>query len=187
MFGMVVERVFIANLNCVGGVLNNNRKIAAVGMSNLLMNCQEMLNPPYNAFYPKLLSKLIEYLEESQKFFDKDNTKDFDKTHFDTEEPIDLLRLAVHSYNSELVHAKKPNRDPVGGNFSFILWNNYVFCPCKGSKILFFSAVGDIRLYLARGLGRLSPGQLPQLLTSIPSPNARRLESYLQTAGVAVM
>lgn len=113
MFGMVVERVFVAGLDYVGG--NNERKLAALGMSNLLINCPEMLNPPYNAFYPKLLSKLIEYLEESQKLFGEENV------HVNGAGTTDSIPLALQSYNSELVHAKKPNRDHVGGNFCFIL------------------------------------------------------------------
>lgn len=49
-----------------------------------------------------------------------------------------------------------------------------------------FTDVGDIRLHLAQGLGRLSPGYLPELLGQIPEPNANHLRHYLQTAGITV-
>jgi len=46
--------------------------------------------------------------------------------------------------------------------------------------------IGDIRLHLAQGLGRLSPGHLPGLLGQISQINANHLRNYLQIAGITV-
>lgn len=47
-------------------------------------------------------------------------------------------------------------------------------------------AAGDVRLFLAQGLGKLSLDQLSQVLLQIPEPNASYLKKYLQTTGIAV-
>ncbi|XP_015114350.1 exportin-2 [Diachasma alloeum] len=150
MFGMVLERVIIADLQKVSGEIE--RKVAAVGMSNLLIDCPAMIENPYNVFYPKLLATLVEFFELPQD---------------ETSLPEDLLMPEIEdnpgyqAAYSQLLCARNPRKDPL-------------------------EAVGDVRLHLAQGLGRLPPGQLPGLLGQIPEPNANHLRTYLQTAGISV-
>lgn len=61
MFGRVIERVIISDLQKISGEME--RKVAAVGMSNLLTDSQQMLDTPYNNYYPKLLAVVIEFFE----------------------------------------------------------------------------------------------------------------------------
>ncbi|CAK9813415.1 Cse1 [Anthophora plagiata] len=61
MFGMVIERVLIADLPKVSGDIE--RKVTAVAMSNLLIDCPAMLERPYNTYYPRLLATLVEFFE----------------------------------------------------------------------------------------------------------------------------
>uniref|UniRef100_A0A0C9R0E6 Exportin-2 n=1 Tax=Fopius arisanus TaxID=64838 RepID=A0A0C9R0E6_9HYME len=150
MFGMVLERVIIADLQKVSGEIE--RKVAAVGMSNLLVDCPAMVENPYHVFYPKLLATLVEFFELPQ-----------DESII----PEDLLmpetedNPGYQAAYSQLICARNPRKDPL-------------------------EAIGDVRLHLAQGLGRLSPGQLPNLLGQIPEPNANHLRTYLQTAGISV-
>ncbi|XP_012275464.1 exportin-2 isoform X2 [Orussus abietinus] len=150
MFGMVIERVLITDLQKISGEIE--RKVTAVGISNLLIECPAMLESPYNSYYPRLLATLIEFFElpqdesvlpEDQLFPEIDDTSGYQAAY------------------SQLIFARNPKKDPL-------------------------PAVGDVRLHLAQGLGRLSPGQLPGLLGQIPEPNANHLRSYLQTAGITV-
>lgn len=61
MFGMVCQRVFVTDLNKVSGEIE--RKIAAVGMSKILCECSNMLQPPYVAHWQQLVQALIELFE----------------------------------------------------------------------------------------------------------------------------
>ncbi|XP_024946747.1 exportin-2 isoform X2 [Cephus cinctus] len=150
MFGMVVERVLIADLQKVSGVIE--RKVTAVGISNLLVECPAMLETPYNVYYPRLLATLIEFFELPQ-----DETSLPEDQLFPEVEDAPGYQAAY----SQLVFARNPKTDPL-------------------------QAIGDVRLHLAQGLGKLSPGQLPGLLGQIPEPNANHLRNYLQTAGITV-
>ncbi|XP_029678956.1 exportin-2 [Formica exsecta] len=150
MFGMVVERVFITDLQKISGVIE--RKVVAVGMSNLLIDCPAMLEAPYNSYYPRLLAALVEFFELPQ-----------DQTLLPEDDVFPEVDDAV-GYQvgySQLICARNPRKDPLPN-------------------------IGDIRLHLAQGLGRLSPGHLPGLLGQIPEPNANHLRNYLQTAGITV-
>ncbi|XP_058804999.1 exportin-2 [Phymastichus coffea] len=150
MFGMVIERVIIADLQKVSDEIE--RKIAAIGISNILIDCAAMLESPYNVYYPRLLACLIEF---------------FELPHDETQLPEDEQVLDVDDSSgyqaaySQLIFAKNQKRDPL-------------------------ASIADVRLHLARGLGRMKPGQLPQLLGQIPEPNANHLRTYLQTAGITV-
>ncbi|XP_014473995.1 PREDICTED: exportin-2 isoform X2 [Dinoponera quadriceps] len=150
MFGMVVERVFITDMQKISGVIE--RKVAAVGISNLLIDCPAMLEAPYNSYYPRLLAALVEFFElpQDQSVSPEDDV---------FPEIDDAVGYQV-GY-SQLICARNPAKDPLQN-------------------------IGDIRLHLAQGLGRLSPGHLPGLLGQIPEPNANHLRNYLQTAGVTV-
>ncbi|KAG5308621.1 XPO2 protein, partial [Pseudoatta argentina] len=150
MFGMVVERVFITDLQKISGEVE--RKVVAVGISNLLIDCPAMLEAPYNTYYPRLLAKLIEFFElpQDQSLLPEDNA---------FPELDDAVGYQV-GY-SQLICARNPRKGPLQN-------------------------IGDIRLHLAQGLGRLSPGHLPGLLGQISQANANHLRNYLQTAGITV-
>ena len=64
MFGMVVERVILTDLQKVSGDID--RKIAAVGITNILIDCPLMMQAPYNAHFPRLLAALVEFFELPQ-------------------------------------------------------------------------------------------------------------------------
>nr|XP_040231839.2 exportin-2 [Anopheles coluzzii] len=61
MFGMVVERVFIPDINKVSGELE--QKIVSVGITKLLCECPEMLAEPYVLFWPQLLQTVVQIFE----------------------------------------------------------------------------------------------------------------------------
>ncbi|XP_053981476.1 exportin-2 isoform X2 [Hylaeus anthracinus] len=139
MFGMVIERILIADLQKVSGDIE--KKVTAIGISNLLIDCPKMLESPYNSYYPRLLAALVEFFElpQDQSTISEDNLLP----------EIDDAPGYQVGY-SQLVCAKNPPKDPL------------------------------------EGLGRLPPGQLPNLLGQIPEPNANHLRNYLQTAGITV-
>jgi exportin-2 (importin alpha re-exporter) len=64
MFGMVVERVFVTDMNKVSGELD--QKIVVVGATKLLCDCPAMLAQPYIKFWALLLQ--VGFLFEIQKF-----------------------------------------------------------------------------------------------------------------------
>nr|XP_012134672.1 PREDICTED: exportin-2 isoform X2 [Megachile rotundata] len=102
MFGMVIERVFLTDLQKVSGDIE--RKIAAVGISNLLIDCPLMLERPYNTYYPRLLATLVEFFELPQ-----------DQTTLPED---DLLPEIVDAPGyqvgySQLLCAKNPPKDPL--------------------------------------------------------------------------
>ena len=61
MFGMVIDRVLVADMAKVGSEMD--RKIVAVGISKLLTDCPAMLADPYVRNWPRLLQALIELFE----------------------------------------------------------------------------------------------------------------------------
>jgi exportin-2 (importin alpha re-exporter) len=102
MFGMVIERVFITDLQKVSGEIE--RKITAIGISNVLTNCSSMLENPYVAYYPQLLASLIEF---------------FELPHDETQLPEDQQGLEMddmigyQAAYSQLIFASKQKRDPL--------------------------------------------------------------------------
>ncbi|CAL7948887.1 unnamed protein product [Xylocopa violacea] len=101
MFGMVVERVLITDLQKVSGDIE--RKIAAVGISNLLIDCSAMLERPYNAYYPPLLATLVEFFELPQ-----DQTS-LPEDIFPETEDTPGYQVGY----SQLLCAKNPPKDPL--------------------------------------------------------------------------
>ncbi|XP_015180909.1 PREDICTED: exportin-2 [Polistes dominula] len=149
MFGMVVERVLLPDLQRVSGDIE--KKITAVGISNLLTDCPAMFENPYNTFYPRILTALVEFFEFSH-----------DQTLFPEDMITELEENMEYQVGySQLAYAKMPKKDPL-------------------------QSIGDARIHLAQGLGRLSPGQLPGLLGQISGPNANFVKHYLQNAGITV-
>uniref|UniRef100_A0A1A9X3E6 Exportin-2 C-terminal domain-containing protein n=1 Tax=Glossina brevipalpis TaxID=37001 RepID=A0A1A9X3E6_9MUSC len=63
MFGMVIERVFISDMTKVTNELE--RKIVAVGVSKILIECRAMLSQPYLQYWSKLLPSLIDSPDET--------------------------------------------------------------------------------------------------------------------------
>lgn len=101
---MVLERVIIADLQKVSGEIE--RKVAAVGMSNLLIDCPAMVESPYNVFYPRLLAVLVEFFELPQ-----DQTTLPEDSMFPDVEDSTGYQAAY----SQLICARNPKKDPLEG------------------------------------------------------------------------
>lgn len=102
MFGMVVERVFITDLQKIAGEVE--RKVVAVGISNLLIDCPAMLETPYNSYYPRLLATLVEFFElpQDQSLLPEDDAfAEFDDT------------VGYQVGYSQLICARNPRKDPL--------------------------------------------------------------------------
>ncbi|XP_043800400.1 exportin-2 [Apis laboriosa] len=102
MFGMVVERVLIADMQKVTGDIE--RKVTAVGMSNLLIDCPAMLERPYNTYYPRLLATLVEFFELPQ-----DQTSLPEDTILPETEDTPGYQVGY----SQLLCARNPPKDPL--------------------------------------------------------------------------
>lgn len=61
MFGMVLEKLFIAELQKVAG--NVDRKIVACGITKLLCESPEMFSGTYQKYWPQLLQALLTFFE----------------------------------------------------------------------------------------------------------------------------
>lgn len=61
MFGMVLEKLFINELQKVSGVLE--KKIVACGVTKLLCDCPEVYTGKYQTYWPQLLEALIKFFE----------------------------------------------------------------------------------------------------------------------------
>uniref|UniRef100_A0A1B6CNE8 Exportin-2 n=1 Tax=Clastoptera arizonana TaxID=38151 RepID=A0A1B6CNE8_9HEMI len=61
MFGMVIERLMIPDVQKISG--NVERKITAVGITKLLCEAKELVEGPYSKFWPHLLKVLIGLFE----------------------------------------------------------------------------------------------------------------------------
>lgn len=102
---MVLDRLLITDLQKVSGGIE--RKIAAVGISNLLTDCPEMLKSPYDVYYPRVLAILVEFFELPQD----ESTLPEDTWLLETDE--------TQGYQvgySQLHCAKTPKKDPLQGN-----------------------------------------------------------------------
>lgn len=104
MFGMVLERVLIADLQKVSGDIE--KKVTAIGISNLLIDCPSMLESPYNSYYPRLLATLIEFFELPQ-----DQTTVPEDDMFPEIDDTSGYQIGY----SQLVCAKNPPKDPLQG------------------------------------------------------------------------
>ncbi|KAG5890853.1 hypothetical protein JTB14_016286 [Gonioctena quinquepunctata] len=61
MFGMVLEKLFIAELQKISG--NIERKIVACGITKVLCDCPEMYVGNYHKYWPQLLQALLSFFE----------------------------------------------------------------------------------------------------------------------------
>lgn len=115
MFGMVIERVLLADLQKVSGDIE--RKVAAVGISNLLIDCPAMLERPYNTYYPRLLATLVEFFELPQ-----DQTTLPEDDAFPEIEDAPGYQVGY----SQLLCAKNPPKDPLEGiGFIIFVYNAF--------------------------------------------------------------
>lgn len=106
MFGMVLERVIIADLPKVTREIE--RKVTVFGYSNLITNCPALLEPPYMSYYPQLLASVVELLESSngdQVTSEKQVFPEIDDN------------VGYHAAYSQLLFAKNVKPDPFTGKF----------------------------------------------------------------------
>lgn len=104
MFGMVLEKIIITDLQKVSGEIE--RKVAVFGFSNLLVNFPAMLETPYNVYYSKLLVSLVELLElpqEDQILCEEQMFPEIDDN------------LGYQAAYSQLIFAKNTKKDPLEG------------------------------------------------------------------------
>ncbi|XP_043510081.1 exportin-2 [Frieseomelitta varia] len=102
MFGMVLERVLIADMQKISGDIE--RKVTAVAVSNLLIDYPTMLERPYNTYYPRLLTTLVEFFELPQ-----DQTTLTEDNIFPETEDTPGYQVGY----SQLLCAKNPPKDPL--------------------------------------------------------------------------
>lgn len=103
MFGMVLERLFIPDVQKVSG--NIERKIVSVGITKLLCECQELVDGPYSQFWSPLLQALIGVFELPED----DSTHPDD--HFIEVDDTPGYQAAY----SQLAFANKKDHDPLQG------------------------------------------------------------------------
>lgn len=103
IFNMVVEKVIITDLQNVTEPID--RKVTAVGITNILTECPIMLEAPYSNNYIKLLITLIQFLElpvQPRPLQENGNLAEPEEGSFDYQA----------AYN-QLTFAKKAKKDPL--------------------------------------------------------------------------
>ncbi|PSN32353.1 Exportin-2 [Blattella germanica] len=108
MFGRVLEKVIIPDVQKISG--NVERKIAAIGITNLLCECPEMLEGSYSRFWTSLLQALIGLFELPE---DESTLPD---DHFIEIEDTPGYQAAY----SQLAFANSKEHDPLNG---IVLYN----------------------------------------------------------------
>ncbi|XP_022913677.2 exportin-2 [Onthophagus taurus] len=80
MFGMVLEKLFITELQKVSGVIE--RKVVACGIIKLLCECPQMYTGSYEKYWPQLLQALICFFEmpRDESTFPDDHFIELDDT-----------------------------------------------------------------------------------------------------------
>ncbi|CAN7996022.1 unnamed protein product [Ixodes hexagonus] len=106
MFGMVLERLVIADVQKVSGTLE--RKMCAVGITKLLTEAPALIEGEYNSFWGPLLQALIDLFELPQ------DESVPDDEHFVEIEDTPGYQTAY----SQLVFAGKKEHDPFGGTIA---------------------------------------------------------------------
>jgi len=89
MFGMVLERLFVAEVQKVSG--HNERVICAVGMTDILTQDVKVIEGCYNQYWPTLLQSLIALLEEPE-----DETLPEDEHFVDIEDSLSYQASYSH-------------------------------------------------------------------------------------------
>ncbi|XP_067006504.1 exportin-2 [Anabrus simplex] len=103
MFGMVLERLFIPDIQKVSGVLE--RKIVAVGITKLLCECPELMDGAYSHMWAPMLQALIALFELPED--DSLNPEE----HFIEVDDAPGYQVAY----SQLAFASKKEHDPLQG------------------------------------------------------------------------
>nr|XP_006818921.1 PREDICTED: exportin-2-like [Saccoglossus kowalevskii] len=132
MFGMVLERLYLADVRKVSG--GTERKICAVGMTKLLTECPVIINGEYAKLWPKLLEELVDLFE-----LPEDETVPDDE-HFIEIEDTPGYQAAF----SQLVFAGKREHDPFNGTIP-----NAKINLAQSLQKLSASQPGKPRIYVA--------------------------------------
>lgn len=103
MFGMVLERLMIVDMQKISG--NVERKIAAVGVTKILCECPQLIDGPYARLWSPLLQALIGLFE-----LPKDESTHPDD-HFIEVDDTPGYSVAY----SQLTFANKQEHDPLAG------------------------------------------------------------------------
>ena len=119
MFGMILEKIIIADFQKVSGEIE--RKVAVFGYSNLLVNCPVMLQAPYNSYYSKLLISLVELLELPQEDQILSEEQMFPEIDDNT---------GYQAAYSQLIFAKNKKKDPLKGEFTNFVKLPLIVCFC---------------------------------------------------------
>lgn len=99
MFGMVLDRVFIPDLNRISSDIE--RKIVAVGVTKVLCECPSMLAEPYVQCWPRLMEALVQIFEVQPEATEND------------EDYIDVEETPGYQVSySQLIHAQVKVDDP---------------------------------------------------------------------------
>lgn len=104
MFEKVIERVIITDMQKVSGEIE--RKVTAIGISTLLIDCPPMIQSSYNVFYVKILAALIEFFELPQ-----DNSILLEDQMLPEVDDAPGYQAAY----SQLMCARNPKKDPLEG------------------------------------------------------------------------
>ncbi|KAK6622529.1 hypothetical protein RUM44_002341 [Polyplax serrata] len=100
MFGMVLERIVIPDIRKISGV--TDKKIAAVGVTKILCECEPIFNGSYSKYWSPLLNSLVGLFEipEDQLIQLEDKSANVEDN------------LEYSPAYSQLAHAQKPAFDP---------------------------------------------------------------------------
>ncbi|KAG8250095.1 exportin-2 [Homalodisca vitripennis] len=103
MFGMVIERLMIPDIQKISGSVE--RKITAVGLTKLLCEAPELIDGPYSSFWTPLLKVLIGLFElpEDETTYQDDHFIEVDETP------------GYEVAYSQLAFASKTDYDPLQG------------------------------------------------------------------------
>ncbi|XP_054273914.1 exportin-2 [Macrosteles quadrilineatus] len=103
MFGMVIERLMIADIQKISGSVE--RKITAVGLTKLLCEATELIDGPYSSYWTPLLKVLIGLFElpEDESTYQDDHFIEVDETP------------GYEVAYSQLAFASKTEYDPLQG------------------------------------------------------------------------
>ncbi|XP_068140757.1 exportin-2 [Drosophila tropicalis] len=162
MFGMVLERVLITDLNKVTKAIE--RKAVSVGITKLLTECPEMCSPHYNQFWPRLLHALIDVFERpAEKLAPFEGAATDTGNVFSLEDEGEGGGYQVAF--AQLSHAQPTRQDYV-------------------------AEVTDTRQFLATSLSKFSqsrPGELATLLGSLQPDYKQMVQKYCDQAGVGIV
>lgn len=107
MFGMVLEKLFISELQKISGIVE--RKIVACGVTKLLCECPEMYTGQYQKHWSQLLQALLCFFEMPR------DESTFPDDHFIEVDDAPTFQSA----NAKLNFANNAKSDPLQGNIYY--------------------------------------------------------------------